>query len=235
MASESIYFKPGLKDAHEELLPQFETILKSAAQPQSWCLDIGCGCGRVAFLLASTVRWVVGIDRKPERIAEARKRAELEGRENVRFLVADAESGSYVGLAPPGAFDLITANLCLTDVIIRRAVEALFGGGRLAITCFEKSQWQEAGLPIDHSYSESRLKAVLQAAGLEIESLEVFTRVIEFESFEQLVIQYLPQRIVDNWRENGRLRTIEENFKEGHRTLTESKIVFSALKPGRSE
>ncbi len=232
MASDRIYFEPGLKDAHEELLPQFVAILESAAKPQSWCLDIGCGSGQVAFMLAPTVRWVVGIDRKPERIAVARKRAEGEAIENARFLVADAESGSYVGLAPPGAFDLITSNLCLTDIVIRRAAEALFHGGRLAVTCFEKEQWRETGSPLDHAYNEGRLQAVLQAAGLEIESLEVVGRVIEFESFEQLVTQYLPQRIVDKWNENDRLRTIEDNFKEGRRTLTESKIVFSALKPG---
>jgi SAM-dependent methyltransferase len=229
---ERIRFSPGMRDSHEELLPQFVRLLEAAAGRESWCLDIGCGDGRVALALAPRVRWVVGIDRKPERILAARSRAESKKYENARFLVADAEVGGYSNLSPPGRFDLITSNLCLTDSIVRHAAEALAPGCSLVVTCFAVEHWRETRVQIDHSYTEGRLWALLRAAGLGIEQLDTITRVVEFDCLEQLVVNYLPERVVKHWRENGRFRAIEESFNEGAGTLTDSRIVFCARKPG---
>jgi SAM-dependent methyltransferase len=61
-------------------------------------LDAGCGAGALAFALAPIVREVVGVDRVPELLAEARARAP----ENVELLEGDI---THLDL-PTGSFDL---------------------------------------------------------------------------------------------------------------------------------
>jgi ubiquinone/menaquinone biosynthesis C-methylase UbiE len=58
-------------------------------------LDIGTGDGRLAWLIASLARSVVGLDPDPEGIREARREAHRRGVSNVRFAVA---TGQELGL-----------------------------------------------------------------------------------------------------------------------------------------
>lgn len=222
-----IPFRTGLRDTHDAMSPAFMALLQEASKPTAWCLDIGCGEGRVALTLAPLVRWVVGIDLRRGKIKSARERAEQEGMSNAQFLLVDAEQTSYRDLAPTGWFQLISSKLWLTEAIIRRAAEALSVDGRFVATCFETSQWRETGLGVGGAYSEKRLRRVLAAAGLEPVELAVETRTMEFESIEQLH-EYLPSRQIERWRADGRWRNIEDNFDAGERGLTDSRIVFSA-------
>ena len=229
-----IPFRPGLHDAHGAMSPAFLALLQEAAQPTAWCLDIGCGEGRVALTLAPLVRWVVGIDLRRGEIKSARERAEQEGLSNAQFLLVDAELASYRDLAPTGWFQLISSKLWLTEAIIKRAAEALSADGRFVATCFEMSQWRETGLGVGGAYSEKRLRRVLAAAGLEPVELAVETRTVEFESVEQLH-EYLPGGRIERWRADGRWRNIEDHFAAGERGLTDSRIVFSARRAGGEE
>jgi len=54
-------------------------------------LEIGCGDGRLTFLLAGSAREVLAIDPDADAIALARRRAKAEGLANVRFAVAPAQ------------------------------------------------------------------------------------------------------------------------------------------------
>ena len=54
-------------------------------------LEIGCGDGRLTFLLARTAATVLAIDPDADAIALGRRRAEVEGVANVRFRVAPAQ------------------------------------------------------------------------------------------------------------------------------------------------
>jgi len=54
-------------------------------------LEIGCGDGRLTFVLARTAASVLGIDPDPDAIGRARRRAAAEGVTNVRFRVAPAQ------------------------------------------------------------------------------------------------------------------------------------------------
>lgn len=54
-------------------------------------LEIGCGDGRLTFVLARTARRVVGIDPDADAIALARRQARTDGNPNVRFRVAPAQ------------------------------------------------------------------------------------------------------------------------------------------------
>jgi SAM-dependent methyltransferase len=61
-------------------------------------LDAGCGAGALAFALAPLVRAVIGVDRVPELLAEARRRAPA----NVDLAAGDIEQLDF----PDGSFDL---------------------------------------------------------------------------------------------------------------------------------
>lgn len=54
-------------------------------------LEIGCGDGRLTFVLARTAASVLGIDPDADAIALARRRAVADGSSNVRFRVAPAQ------------------------------------------------------------------------------------------------------------------------------------------------
>ena len=224
-------FRRGLRDRHEEPLPDFLRLLRAAAQPTSWCLDVGTGAGRIAFLLAPLVRWILGVDKLSRRVEKALEKAVDEEVTNVQFLVADAASIVWEDLSPTGRFDLVSSNLCLNDTIIRQAAGALAENGSLVATCFEAKHWRETGLTIDSAYTEEQLRGVLGLCGLVPKDLLVRTEIVVFESFGQLTDYYLPRRLIDKWRDDGRLERLEAAFRSGKRTLTDSRIVFSAI-PG---
>lgn len=54
-------------------------------------LEVGCGDGRLTFVLARTAASVLGIDPDPDAIALARRRAVADGVLNARFRVAPAQ------------------------------------------------------------------------------------------------------------------------------------------------
>src|SRR5215510_9361841 len=77
-------------------------------------LDAGCGAGDVAFAVARIVGpsgQVIGIDRSPEAVWLAARRAEADGLENVAFRVADVADIGHP-LEPDG-FDALVGRLVL--------------------------------------------------------------------------------------------------------------------------
>jgi len=104
-------------------------------------LDVGCGTGRLTFWLAARARQVVGLDREPAAIKEARRLAEQAQVGNVDFIEADAEREEYHRFAP----DIVTAHLCASDAIIERAARALRPGRCLGMVAFHVDQWKETG------------------------------------------------------------------------------------------
>jgi SAM-dependent methyltransferase len=74
-------------------------------------LDLGCGTGEDALMLAARGVRVVGIDASPERIARAREKASERGLgpEDCRFEVLGAENLDAVGSAFDGAYSTFGA------------------------------------------------------------------------------------------------------------------------------
>ena len=68
-----------LATAVEGVSPRFLSLLSQEDLASRRVLDVGCGAGRVALALAPAARWVVGLDRDADLIAEARARAERAG------------------------------------------------------------------------------------------------------------------------------------------------------------
>lgn len=99
-------------------------------------LDVGCGPGPLARLLAHRGARVVGIDLSPRMVEIARqdaKEAGLEG--SVEFAVGDAADG---GTLPRGPFDLVTIVLALQNMrnplkVLRGVAKRLRPGGQLIL------------------------------------------------------------------------------------------------------
>ncbi len=95
-------------------------------------LDVGCGVGDVAFLAASFVDRVHGIDRAVEAVTVARERAAQAGAQNVTFEVADAAT-----YQSSDKFDAVVGRLVLAyqpdpAAFLRHLASLLRDGGVLA-------------------------------------------------------------------------------------------------------
>jgi SAM-dependent methyltransferase len=90
-------------------------------RPGMRVLDIGCGCGDVAFLVRKLVGEggeVVGVDRSPDAVAIANARAQDHGYYNVRFVECD-----IMDCLPDPQFDAVVGRLVL--MFLRDAVAAV--------------------------------------------------------------------------------------------------------------
>ncbi|MFQ5697291.1 MAG: class I SAM-dependent methyltransferase [Myxococcota bacterium] len=99
-------------------------------------LDVGCGPGAWARLLAYRGAQVVGVDASPQMVELASRDAEAAGLEpGPRFVSADA---AKLGALPRGPFDIATLVLSLQNMerpepVLRNVARSLRRGGRLAV------------------------------------------------------------------------------------------------------
>jgi len=198
-----------------------------AAEPRATgnVLDVGTGTGRLALALAPRARRVLGLDTDAGALVEARRRARRAGVGNVLFVVADAETADYRALGRP---DAVVAHLCMSDPIIERAGAGLGRSGALAFAAFHVDQWRETGHVSRFAYEEERVRAVLAAAGLRVEKMEIEREVARFESAAD-ALQGVG-RLREKWQGDGRWAGWERFVAEGGRTLTESRLVVLARK-----
>ncbi len=110
----------------------------SEVQPGSHILEIGCGTGELAAMLASKGSSVDGFDTSPSMVEVANERIEAEGLSesfNVKEMGVDGMDG-----LDSGAYDAATATLVLSELsdgerryALKNAFRALQPGGRLVI------------------------------------------------------------------------------------------------------
>src|SRR5262249_38939017 len=100
---------------------RFLALLSAEKLAGKRVLDVGCGWGRLALLLAPEAGHVVGLDRDASLIREGRARIAEATLVNVELHEADVEREEYDRWAP----DLVTAHLCASDAILERAGRAL--------------------------------------------------------------------------------------------------------------
>lgn len=202
--------------------PAFWELLVQEPLSDLTVLDVGTGAGRLALGLASAAARVVGIDRDPEAIAEAQRRAASLGATNAEFAVVDAETIEYE-VFDPGA---VVAHLCMSDAIVARAGRALRPGRVLAFVAFHTDQWCETGRPSRFAYSEERARGVVTAAGFEIERVCVERDVRRFGSVEEALAAAIG--VQERWRADGRWFRYVRFLEEGGRTLTRSHLIVKA-------
>lgn len=205
--------------------PRFLVLLAQERLADKLVLDIGCGWGRLSLLLAPLARWIVGLDRDPASLREARQRAEAAALGNLEFHQVDVEQAEYDRWAP----DLIAAHLCASDAIVERAARALSPGSCLAMVAFHLDQWRETGKVSRFAYDEARMERVLQGVGLVPEALEVQRHVQRFDSVEEGLAAAVG--LEDRWRADGRWHRYLAFLEEGGRTLTRSHLIVKARKP----
>jgi tRNA G46 methylase TrmB len=95
------------RDRYDAMLTGFTRRLLQAASvsPGQWVLDVGCGSGQTTCAGAQAARpgFAVGADLSGPLLEEARRRAEREGLDNVRFEQADAQIHPFpTARRPPG-------------------------------------------------------------------------------------------------------------------------------------
>jgi ubiquinone/menaquinone biosynthesis C-methylase UbiE len=207
------------------LSPRFLDLFAAESLAGKRLLDVGCGWGRVALALAPESGAVVGLDREPALIAEARERAAREEVTNAQFHVADVEAEEYAAWRP----DVVTAHLCASDAIMERAARALPPGGFLAMVAFHVDQWKETGKVSRFAYDEARMRAALARAGLQVEALDVEQEVQRFASVEEALAAAVG--LEERWRADGRWFRYIEFLETGGRTLTRSHVIAKARRP----
>lgn len=137
------FARPGRYDLVSEFLflgrrrSAFRRLIAAAGvQPGQRVLDVGCGTGYFAGLLASAVGpsgMVIGIDPSRAMIDHARKRR---GGPNCQFQVGSAEKLAL----PDGSFDLVVSSLAMHHIpedvratAVREIYRVLRPGGRLLV------------------------------------------------------------------------------------------------------
>src|SRR5213593_3039272 len=161
-------------DLPDQLSPAFLERLKAEPLAELTVLDAGTGSGRLALMLASLCRAVVGVDRDAKLIDEARRHAAAAKLSNVRFVVGDVEVEEYAPFKP----DLVAACLCMSDAIAERA------GRVFAFVALHTDQWKETGRPSRFAYGETGARRLLKRTGFTVDHLDVERDVKAFASVE---------------------------------------------------
>nr|WP_223187962.1 class I SAM-dependent methyltransferase [Streptomyces sp. CBMA29] len=146
-------------------------------------LDLGCGPGRNAVLLARRGFAVDAVDLSPAAVRWARERAREAGAEGIRFREGDAFALGEGELSGP--YDLVCDSGCFHHLPPHRRISylalldrVLAPGGHLALTCFAAGA-MGSELPDADFYRDARLHGGL---GYTPESLRrIFSGLTEVE------------------------------------------------------
>jgi ubiquinone/menaquinone biosynthesis C-methylase UbiE len=113
-----------------------EAVEMADVKPGMTCVDLGCGSGRLALLLAKRGAHVVGVDVSEAMVQRMESQARAEGISTVQGIVVPIEELTL----PAGSVDLVVTNYALhhlLDAGKEKAVRAAFGwlrpGGQLVV------------------------------------------------------------------------------------------------------
>ena len=141
-------------------------------------IDIGCGDGSVAQLLAGRSRSWTCVDRSERVLAAARVR--LARVKNVRFVECDAQQVA----ADEGTFDAALLLHVLTQVeapsrVASEAARVLRPGGSMVVVTLDAHDHADVTAAygdVHPGFAPTALRRLLSKAGLEVESCEVTSR-----------------------------------------------------------
>jgi SAM-dependent methyltransferase len=206
---------------------RFWEMVLAETGPGVRLLDVATGAGRIALAVAPRCARVVGIERDPALVDEARRAAEKRELGNVEFLVVDADAVEYSGLLEDGRPpDVVVAHLFLSDAFVERAGRALRPGHALAFVALHADHWRETGRPSRFAYDEDRARALVTRCGFAIEHLDVEREVKTFASVEEGLAAAIG--LEERWKSDGRWFRYMKFLEDGGRTLTRSHLVVKA-------
>lgn len=129
-----------------QFAPLTDALLTSLALgPDAAVLEVGCGSGAVARRVARVSGSVLGADISEPLLSVAIDRARTESLDNVKFLVADAQTYPF----EQGVFDAVISQFGLMffdrpATAFANLRRSLTSGGRIAFTCWqgvEANEW----------------------------------------------------------------------------------------------
>jgi ubiquinone/menaquinone biosynthesis C-methylase UbiE len=112
-----------------------EVLRRAGVEPGMRVLDVGCGTGDVSFLAARLVGptgAVLGVDRSPEAVAVAERRARDAGLGNVSFVVQELSEVTVTAPVDALVGRLVLMYLDDPAAALRRLLEAVRPGGVVA-------------------------------------------------------------------------------------------------------
>lgn len=163
--------------------------------PETVALDVATGGGHTALAIAPHVRHVTASDLTPAMLETARAFLTAEGVTNVEFREADAEALPF----PDASFDLVTCRIAphhFADVpaAVGEAARVLRPGGLFLLldsavpeepefdAFINELEWRRDPSHV-RSYKVSEWRSFMEAAGFEVEVVEIFTKRHEFDSW----------------------------------------------------
>jgi cyclopropane fatty-acyl-phospholipid synthase-like methyltransferase len=99
-----------------------------------WVLEIGCGTGMLAVLMARRGASVTGVDDSPGMLAEARDKvtaAELDD----RVTLLELEASVLADHLRPGSFDVIVSTLAFSELFDDERRQVIFHDGERCVAC----------------------------------------------------------------------------------------------------
>ncbi|AMC11290.1 methyltransferase type 11 [Lutibacter profundi] len=148
-------------------------------------LDLGCGSGQLTFKISKLVNEVIGIDKSPEMIADAKSKFK-----NIEFFVADASNFTF-----NKKFDVIFSNAVLHWVTnykgaIKSMYENLTNNGKIVLEFGGKGNVQKIVNPLRNSLEK---RGYLKQSKLQLwyfPSIAEYTTKLEFAGFRVLMAQH---------------------------------------------
>ncbi|MBO0769745.1 MAG: class I SAM-dependent methyltransferase, partial [Solirubrobacterales bacterium] len=170
-------WRPGM--IGDPVVSERYALLRRHSHPGARTLDAGCGSGWFALYLASRGNKVTGISFDPAANAAARRRAEILGHDQLKFIDGDLADLSQLaeGLDP---FDEIVCFETIEHIhddgaLINGLAKLLRPGGRMFLTtpsddhrelALDRAAAEAVGGHVRFGYSFSRLGELCAAAGL---------------------------------------------------------------------
>lgn len=216
----------GREEDHVELSATLLRLIRQESLRERTILDVGCGGGRLAFALAQDAGRIIGIDRAAGAIERTQRHAASLGLDHLTFRCCDAESIDYRDLGP---IDLVVANLCMSDEILRRAGAALPPGHFIAFAAFHRNQWKESGTISRYAYGEGQLEGALMQAGFDPVYLGMEQEVLSLNSPDDGLAYLKSARLSGKWRIDGRWKGFLAYLEAGGRELTvRARVIVKA-------
>jgi len=221
-----------------------------AAKPGERILDLGCGTGHLTAKIAEAGAHVVGVDRSPEMIRQAREKYP-----SLRFEVMDARE-----IALDGAFDAVFSNATLHWVkeperVIAGIKSALRPGGRFVAEFGGKGNtgellkavgraWANIKLPgpAPHPWyypSIAEYSTLLEQHGLEVTHAVLFDRPTPLDDgehglrnwldmFGASFVEGLPEAVRDQLKEEVEHELRPHLFQNGHWVMDYRRLRVAA-------
>ena len=169
---------------------RYLSLIEGSIQPDMTVLDLGCGGGRMSFLLAGKARRIVGCDLSPALVEGAREKAK--DQPGMVFVQGDLESPSAwddcLKANDGEEFDMIISNVALRkdalrlDRVLENAGIVLAPKGRIILRIESSGDLPEIGCPLP-CYHLRDVRSFLEVRGYRMELLEEERFSQRFSSF----------------------------------------------------